>query len=254
MKHVPPHLRACDDSSYERFKRLCHTIGPAVIAPLAEVLSAEQDARSRRRLRDVLVGFGAQGRESVQQLMNAPNWEVRRTAAYLLREFGGSEGLKDLAPLLGDSEPLVQREAVQALILNGSEQASAILLQAITGASGRSRDVLINELASTRDGRAAPMLCYFLRHMDRRAHPALYLSSVDALGSFGGPDAVDALKFALYQGDWWTPFSTRRVRQAAARALRRIGTADAMDVLNQAVAGAPRGVRAAARAVLARQG
>ena len=42
-----------------------------MIAPLAEVLAAEQDARSRRRLRDILVGFGAAGRESVQQLMNA---------------------------------------------------------------------------------------------------------------------------------------------------------------------------------------
>ena len=26
--------------------------------------------------------------------MNAPNWEVRRTAAFLLREFGGDEGLQ----------------------------------------------------------------------------------------------------------------------------------------------------------------
>ena len=75
-------------------------MGTAVIAPLAEALSSEQDARSRRRLRDILIGFGAQGRESVQQLMSAPNWEVRRTAAYLLREFGGTEGLKELVPLL----------------------------------------------------------------------------------------------------------------------------------------------------------
>ena len=70
--------------------------------------------------------------------MNAPNWEVRRTAAYLLREFGGAEGLKDLIPLLNDSEPLVQREAVQGLVMNGSEEASRLLMQAITSASGRS--------------------------------------------------------------------------------------------------------------------
>ena len=56
--------------------------------------------------------------------MNAPNWEVRRTAAFLLREFGGAEGLKELIPLLTDSEPLVQREAVQGLVSNGSDEAS----------------------------------------------------------------------------------------------------------------------------------
>ena len=72
--------------------------GTAVIPPLAEALSTEQDARSRRRLRDILIGFGAQGRESVQRLMSSPNWEVRRTAAYLLREFGGTEGLQGADP------------------------------------------------------------------------------------------------------------------------------------------------------------
>ena len=56
--------------------------------------------------------------------MNAPNWEVRRTAAFLLREFGGNEGLREFVPLLTDSEPLVQREAIQALVLNGSDAAS----------------------------------------------------------------------------------------------------------------------------------
>jgi hypothetical protein len=252
MKHVAPHLREAGDESYERFTRLCHAIGPAVVAPLAEALSTEQDARSRRRLRDILLAFGAKGRESVQPLMNAPNWEVRRTAAYLLREFGGTEGLKELVPLLGDSEPLVQREAVQGLIMNGTEQAAEILLRAITSASGRSREVLITEVASTRDARAAPMLCYFVKHLDRRAQPALYVSAVDALGSFGGPEAVDTLKFALYQGDWWAPVKSRKMRAAAARALRRIGTADALETLREAAARGGWGVKAAARAELAR--
>jgi hypothetical protein len=95
LKHVAKQLRTSDDAEYERFRRVSAAIGPAVVAPLAEALSVEQDARSRRRLRDILVQFGAAGREAVQQLMNAANWEVRRTAAFLLREFGGVEGLRN---------------------------------------------------------------------------------------------------------------------------------------------------------------
>jgi hypothetical protein len=250
MKHVSTHLRATDDASYERFKALCHAIGPSVIPALAGVLSSEQDARSRRRLRDILLGFGAKGRESVQQLMSAPNWEVRRTAAFLLREFGGAEGLKELVPLLTDSEPLVQREAVQGLVLNGSDEASRILLAAITSASGRTRETLLNELTGMRDERAAPLFSYLVRHMDRRKEQTLYQTSIDALGTFGGPDAVEALKHALNQGDWWSPLQTRRLRSAAARALRRIGTPAAMEVLREASTRGPRGVRAAARAQL----
>jgi len=250
MKHVAKHLRGADEEAYERFKHLCHSIGPAVIPPLAEVLSAEQDARSRRRLRDILVGFGAAGRESVQRLMNAPNWEVRRTAAYLLREFGGSEGLRELQPLLTDTEPLVQREAIQALVLSGSEAAARILLQALASTSGRPRQTLISELTSMRDERAAPLFCHIVRHVDRRAFHSVYLGAIEALGSFGGPDAVGALKDALQHGDWLAPVKTRRARVAAAHALRRIGNTAAIEALREASKRGSRGTRSAAKAEL----
>jgi hypothetical protein len=254
IRHAAKLLRTADDPTYERLKRLAHRIGPAVIPTLAEALSAEQDARSRRRLRDILVEFGAAGRESVQQLMNAANWEVRRTAAFLLREFGGAEGLRELQPLLTDTEPLVQREAIQALILNGTDAASQILLKALTATSGRPRETLIAELTKMRDERAAPLFCYLVRHVDRKAFPNVYMSAIEALGSFGGPDAVEALKEALQHGDWFAPWRTRRTRAAAAAALRRIGTPPALTALRDASTRGRRGVRSAARTELKRLG
>lgn len=254
MKHVAAHLRTADEEAFARFERLCRAIGTPVIAPLAEVLSAEQDARSRRRLRDVLVGFGAQGRDVVQQLMNAPNWEVRRTAAFLLREFGGSEGLRELIPLLTDNEPLVQREAVQGLVLNGSDEAAAILIEALDTVSGRALETLVSELTKVRDQRAAPFLCYLVRNLNRSRHAQVYLSAIDALGTFPDPDAIDALKAALHGGDLWAPIRTRKARAAAAASLRRIGTPQAIDVLKNAARSGPRGTRAAARAQLAQLG
>ena len=239
LKHAAAQLRGTSDEGYERFKRICHAAGTAIVAPLAEALSNEQDARARRRLRDILLGFGAQGRESVQKLMNAPNWEVRRTAAFLLREFGGTEGLKELVPLLADSEPLVQREAVQGLIMNGSDEASAILLRALTNSTGRTRETLANELLATRDDRAAPLFCYLLKHMKRSAFPRIYAAAVEALGSSKVPGAVEALKFALQQGELWSPMRTRRMRAAAAGSLRSIGTPDAIEALRAAASQRP---------------
>jgi hypothetical protein len=254
IRQAAKQLRTADDETYERFKRLSHAVGPSVIAPLAEALSTEQDARSRRRLRDILVEFGSAGRESVQQLMHAANWEVRRTAAFLLREFGGEEGLKELLPLLTDTEPLVQREAVQALVLNGTEAAAKILLQALTTTSGRPRETLIAQLGSTHDERAVPLYSYLVRKLNRRAFPALYVGAVEALGSFGGPEAVGALKEALYSSEWTAPLRTRRTRAAAAQALRRIGNAAAVAALEDASTNGPRGARRAAKTELKRLG
>jgi hypothetical protein len=252
LKHVGPHLRSADDQGYERFSRLCHAIGPTIIVPLAEALAAEQDTRSRRRLRDILIGFGPKGAESVRPLMEAKSWEVRRTAAYLLREFGGAEALKELVPLLADSEPLVQREAVQGLMMNGSRDAAVILLNALKSSKGETRETLLSEAVKMRDQRAAPLFGYLVRHLDRRQFPQLYMTSVEALGAFGGADAIDALKTVLHTGSLMTFFSTRGVRGAAAHALAKIGTPEALDVLRDASRTGGFFVRSAARAELAR--
>jgi HEAT repeats/PBS lyase HEAT-like repeat len=250
MKHVATYLRNADDAGYERFKRICEAIGPSIVQPLAEALAAEQDARSRRRFRDILLGFGSRGREAVQQLMNAKNWEVRRTAAFLLREFGGAEGLEELVPLLADPEPLVRREAVQGLVFNGSTRAAEILLRALTAKGSSTRQALIGELIAIRDERAAPIFGHLVRQMNRRALPQVYDAALEALGSSKTDDSIEALAYALQQGDWWTPLANRRSRAVAAQSLRRIGTPAALDALRRASEQGPLGARRAARSQL----
>jgi HEAT repeat protein len=82
--------------------------------------------------------------------------------------------------------------------------------------------------------------------------PDLYSTAIDVLGSVGGVQAVDALNAALHRGQWWTPFANRRFRSAAAGSLRRIGSPAALDALRDASNRGAAGVRAVARAELAR--
>jgi len=116
--------------------------------------------------------------------------------------------------------------------------------------SGRSRATLVAELTGIRDPRACPLFVYLVRHLNGAKHAPVYLASIEALGTFGDPDSVDALKQALHRGDWWAPVRTQRARTAAAAALRKIGSAPALDVLRDASAAGSRGTRAAARAQL----
>jgi hypothetical protein len=250
MTHGALHLRDASHTEYDRFMRLCHAIGTTTIAPLVQALSGEQDANGRARLRDILIGFGPRGRESVQQLMHAASWEVRRTAAHLLREFGGTEGLKELVPLLTDPEPLVRREAVQCLVLNGSVPAAEILLAALRRARASDREALGAHILSIRDARACGALAHLIRGLDRRALPGFYLEALDALTASRSDDAAAALDYALRHGDWRTPILNRRIRAAAAHSLRRIDTAASRAALEGIAATGSRGARAAARSAL----
>jgi len=253
MRHISTHLATIDDVQFERVKAMCVSLGEVLVRPLAEVLSVEERPRVRERLTAILIGFGAVGRRTVERLKSSPNPAVRRTAIYLLREFGGSEALPELTELLKDSEAQVQREAVRAILNIGTDQAFEILQNALTTGSDQSRDAIVQALSSARDGRAVPMFAYILEHVDRRGPlSALYVKAIESLGTLKDPRGVEPLKTVLYKGEWWAPRRTANLRAAAALSLARIGTADAVAVLDEAAGTGGRGVRAAVRPHLER--
>jgi hypothetical protein len=245
-------MHTLDDQSFDYVKRIAYALGPAVVPPLAETLSVEQRGRNRQRLTELLLGFGAAGRQSVERLKNSANPAVRRTAIYLLREFGGAGALPDLTTLLDDAEPHVQREALRAILLIGTEEAYSVLQRALASGTDRSRNSLMLALVAMHDERAAPLFEYIVRNVDYRGVlRGVYLRAVESLGTLRTGDAVGLLKDALYRGEWWAPFRTATLRRTAAAALRQIGTGEALQVLEDAAERGPGGIRAAARAARA---
>jgi hypothetical protein len=250
MTHVVTHVRAVDDAAVEQLKQLCVMVGPSIIKGLAEALASEKRAVARQRFTQILVGFGAAGKNAVEQLRGSANPAVRRTAIYLLREFGGSEALPDLTTLLDDKEPHVQREAVRAILSIGSEEAYVELQRALAKGSNQTREVLTAALVSMRSERAIPLFEYIVTKLDRTGPlRSVYLQAVESLGALKAEHTVHLLKDALYAGEWWAPFRTAELRRTVATALRQIGTADAQRVLQDAANSGPRGVRAAARSL-----
>jgi HEAT repeat protein len=252
MRHIVTHLGTIDDGQFDRVKAMCVSLGEVLVRPLAEALSIEERGRTRERLTSILLAFGFIGRRTVERLKGSSNAAVRRTAIYLMREFGGTEALPDLTELLDDAEPLVQREAVRAILNIGTERAYRVLEQALAGGTPQSRDAIMQSLSAIRDERVTPLFAYILRHVGYRGPLApVYLRAIEALGALRDPEGVAPLKEALYQGTWWAPRRTKALRTAAAAALLRIGTPDAQAVLEEAAAGAARNVRAIVRAQLA---
>lgn len=244
-------FRIIDDEAFEVVKKICNAIGPHLIPPLAEALSTEENVCARQRLTVLLLGFGAAGKRSVERLKNSASVAVRRTAVHLLREFGGNEALPDLTTLLDDAEPNIQREALQAILAIGTDQAYQVLQQAMASGTERTRNSLMLALVAMRDERAAPLFGYIVRNVDHRGVLRdIYFRSVEALGALRDESSVEPLREALYRGEWWAPFRTAKLRAAVAAALKRIGTTEALTALQRAAEDGPPGVRSAARAVL----
>ena len=251
MRHIVTHLATVDEPQFERIKALCVSLGEVLVRPLAEALSVESRPRTRQRLTAILLAFGAVARRTIERLKNSQNPAVRRTAIQMMREFGGSDALPDLTELLDDNEPQVQREAVRAILNIGTEAAYKILEQALTTGTLQSRDAIMQSIGTVRDERATPLFAYIIEHVDHRGPlRAVYLSAIESLGALKDPAGIAPLKDALRKGEWWAPRRTAALRHAAAAALGRIGTPDAIAALEEAIAAGSRGMRAAARAHL----
>jgi hypothetical protein len=248
-RHVVGHLRKVNDSGMAALTRLCHTIGPGVVRPLAEALAAEENNRAIRALREILIGFGAAGRQSVEQLKTSSNPAVRRTAIDLLRILGGDEALPELASMLGDADPQVQRDAIRAIVQIGTPKAYGVLERALA-ASSVAHDTIIEQLLGLREEKAIPLLCYVLNNTKPRGTlTKAHADIMEALGNLKPhPDSIRALQAALQRGEWWAPLKTAALREAAAAALLRLGSPEASAALEEAARTGSRGVRKIARA------
>ena len=142
----------------------------------------------------------------------------------------------------------MQREALRAIIQIGSDEAYAVLEEALTSGEPRVREAVMHTLGSITDERAAPLLVHILSHSSHKgASESIYISAIDALGRSGASTrGVEMLKDLLHRGEWWAPMRTARIRAAAARALRATGAPSADAVLEDASTTGSRGVRRAA--------
>jgi HEAT repeat protein len=253
VRHLVLSLRQATDAEAMVANQLCRTIGPSLVEPLADALAAEDNARTVRRLRDILIGFGAAARAYADELRISPNPAVRRAAIYLLRALGGDAALPDLRSMLDDAEPQVQREALRAIVQIGTHDAYASLQQALQNGKPHTREAILQSLGSLRDERAAPLFVHILTHTGYTGElEGVYMSSMESLGKVATDErSVSTLQDILHRGEWWAPYRTARIRNAAARALRNIASASADRALEEAVASGSGGVKRAARAALA---
>lgn len=253
VRHLAMFLQRATDAEFGVAKRMCTNIGPVLVKPMSDALMGEDNARTVRRLRDILISFGPAAHEYANELKSSRNPAVRRAAIDLLRGLGGDAALPDLRVMLDDPDAQVQREALRAIIQVGTNEAYQMLEQALKSGGARTREAIMQALGAFRDEKAAPLFVYILLNTDYKGqHEGIYTQTIESLGKVALDErSVSTLKNILYRGEWWARGRTTRIRSAAARALRGMGTPGADRALEEAAAAAPGAVRKIAKAALA---
>jgi hypothetical protein len=251
VDQLTAHLASVDESQFECAVRCVGLLGESSIRPLVEAMAVQERSRVRERLTAMVVAFGPLARPEIEQLATSPNPATRRTATFLLRELGASTALPDPSELLDDREPMVQREAVRAILKLGVEPGYRAIEQALARGTGRTRNTIMQAVGSAADRNAAPLLVYLAERLTHRgALTRVYVRALELLGGLADPESVPALRGALNRGEWWAPRRTAALRKAAATALASIDAPVARRALEDAATHGSRGVRAAARAVV----
>ena len=253
VRHLSLFLQKATDAEFEVAKKMCSNIGPSLVKPMSDALMGEDNARSVRRLRDILVSFGPAAREYANELKSSRNPAVRRAAIDLLRGLAGDAALPDLRQMLDDQDAQVQREALRAIVQVGTAEAYQMLEQALKSGAAHTRDAITQALGAFRDEKAAPLLLHMLADTDYRgASEGLYTQIIESLGKVALDDrSVSTLKEILYRGEWWARGRTARIRGTAARALRSMGTPTADRALEEAASSGSGAVRKVVAAALA---
>jgi hypothetical protein len=253
VRHLAMFLQKATDTEFGMAKKMCTVIGPVLVKPMSDALMGEDNARTVRRLRDILISFGAAAREYANELKSSRNPAVRRAAIDLLRALGGDAALPDLRLMLDDADTQVQREALRAIVQIGTTEAYHMLEQALKSGAAHTREAILQSLGAFRDDKAAPLFVYVLNNTDYKGHnEANYTQTIESLGKVAVDErSVATLKEILYRGEWYARARNWRLRTAAARALRSMGTPGADSALEEAAVAAPGAVRKIAKAALA---
>jgi len=253
VRHLTMTLQKATDAEFNIAKRMSATIGPVLVKPMSDALMGEDNARTVRRLRDILISFGPAAREYANELKSSRNPAVRRAAIDLLRALGGDGALPDLRAMLDDADSQVQREALRAIVQIGTAEAYQLLEQALKSGAPHTREAIMQALGAFRDEKATPLFLYILTNTGHSgALEGIYTQTIESLGKVAIDErSVTMLKDILYRGEWWARGRTARLRSAAARALRSMATASADRTLEEAASSAPGSVKKIAKAALA---
>lgn len=224
------------DNLSAAFLPLVSFVGETISPALLESLGEEEDRNRRGRLVRALKTIGKPAYPTLQHALDGSIWYVTRNALNILGDIGSTELVPDIGRKLKHDDPRVRRAAARALGRIRGSEAEALLVGAISDPDREMQNEVLLCLGGMKALSAVPLLLDMAkpRRMGSGGDEVREVV-ISTLGQIGSPEAVPILsEIAKLKGAYGK--QSPKLRVTAARALAAVGTTEAREALQKALA------------------
>jgi hypothetical protein len=237
--------RERDDERRAEYSVLCRRLGRVMANGLKGALTGKLEPTVRRVYYDAMISMGDVSRPVIEAMLEDENRFLVRDAVAMLGEIGGPRAVELVTSALANTDPRVRAEALHALAELGDAEAGRLALGFLEDSDSNVRLAAAVTAGKLGLERALRPLVNLLDAEEAPASRALLLQ---ALGELGDPGAVPAIQKHAAPSRFSK--ADTGVRVAAYRALHRIGTPHARELVRRAANDKDPAVRAALRGLV----
>lgn len=235
-----------DEERLAEYTSLCQRLDDIMARAFRGALTGATESEARRTYYDMLIAMGDSCRPLIEEMVEDENTLLVRSGLAILSEIGGARAVELVTSGLVHPDKRVRSEALLSLAKLGDEESGALVLGFLDDPE---RDVRVAAATAAGKLRLERALKPLLAQLEAEGDGEGAIPFIDALGELGDPGAVSAIEKHAVK----TLFSKPRpeVRVAAYRALHRIGTPHARELVQKAIDSKEPGVWATVRQIVA---
>ncbi|MBI5197517.1 MAG: HEAT repeat domain-containing protein, partial [Nitrospirae bacterium] len=219
-------------------------LNPGAILPLTDLLGMLEQMKVRRLLCDALAVLAKEHISLLVQRLQDPHWYVVRNVIYILGKIGDDRVIPSLKAVLQHPELRVRKELVHMLSEMSNPGVGDLLMSSLEDENPQIRVAALRGFIRTRDKTAAGRIREMIDGNDfSKKELSEKKEYFEATGRLLGNEAIPFLKDHLMKTGWWGRSHLDEMRFCASLGLKRIGTPEALAVLQEGSASRDKMIR-----------
>jgi len=230
-------LATGDGIERELLRALVAGLGTSAIEPFCRILGDVSGKETRKVLIEALVDVGRGSPELFLPFLLDPRWYLVRNTIYILRRIAGPECAQAALRCAGHKDPRVRKEVILYFDETGDPAGESVLLGFLGDDVQSLRVAAVRNLARRGSKAAAERLLALTASPGFAERERLERESVwEALGALAPDRVFPTFREMLLKRRWFVRAQELDDTACACAGLKRIGTPEAIEVLQKAAA------------------